>query len=193
MKLLSNPFKKAAPVRSPSDAPVQPQIMYLTSGTSVAIVQWNDRIAASMAMKHPIVHRALDKIASSVQQCRFLVQEDEYASATERSGNAAKAKKLQAVLDNPNDNMSAPMFRYWMGLTYAVYGRTPLRITMGAMDPTTANALYALDAGYVYAKRNIRGNVDRYEYGQTDTKQTFPSLESFYAKPTPGGVLAQLW
>lgn len=193
MKNPFNMFSKAAPVRSQSDAPIQPQVMYLTSGTSVAIVQWNDRIAAASAMKHPIVHRALDKIASSVQQCRFLCQEDEYATATERTVAAGKVRKIQSVLDNPNDNMAAPMFRYWLGLTYAVYGRVPVRVTTGALDPSLANALYPLDAGYVYAKHNIRGGVDRYEYGQLDTKQTFPSLAAYKANPTKGGFVAQFW
>lgn len=193
MKNPFNMFSKAAPARSPSDAPVQPQIMYLTSGTSVAIVQWNDRIAAHAAMKHPIVHRALDKLASSVQQCRFLVMEDENATATERSGKANIALKLQRVLDNPNDNMSATMFRYWMGLTYAVYGRVPLRVTLGALDDLTANALYPLDAGYVFSKQNQRGNIMGYEYGQQDNKQTFPSLLAYKQNPDGKGFVTQFW
>lgn len=192
---MKNPlfFWKAAPTRSLADAPVQPQIMYLSSGVSAAIVQWNDRIAASMAMSHPIVHRALDKIASSVQQCRFVVQRDPLATATEARGTADTMKKLQAVLDNPNDNMAAPMFRYWMGLCYAVYGRVPVRVTMSAMNPDIANALYPLDAGYVFAKQNDRGTITGYEYGQSDGKITFPALAVFKNNPTPGGFVTQFW
>lgn len=186
-------FQKAVPVRALADAPVQPQIMYLTSGTSVAIVQWNDRIAAASAMKHPIVHRALDKIASSVQQCRFLVTKDPFSTATETSGTATALKKLQAVLDNPNPEMTAPQFRYWMALTYAVYGRTPLRVTLGALDSTIANALYPLDAGFVFSKPNIYGGINAYEYGQQNDKQTFPSLTAYKANPDGKGFVTQFW
>lgn len=197
---MKNPFNmfggtttKAAPERSPTDAPLQSQVMYLSSGIGVAIVTWNDRIAAAKAMKHPIVHKALDKIASSVQQCRFLVMEDENTTTTERSGNASKMKKLQILLDNPNDEMSAPMWRYWMGLTYATYGRIPQRLTMSALDPTLANGLYPLDAGEVFAKQNQRGVITKYEYGQGETKQTFPSLSTFKQNPTANGCVIQFW
>jgi hypothetical protein len=85
------------------------------------------------------------------------------------------------------------MFRYWMGLTYATYGRIPLRITMGAVDPTTANALYPLDAGYVFAKMNTRGAIDAYEYGSGNEKTLFPSMSVYKNKPTKNGFVAQFW
>lgn len=195
---LLKPFRKAVPDRNATDAPVQPQILYLSSGVGVAIVNWSDRIAAAAAMHHPIVHRALDKIAQSVQQVRFLCVQDPFASATEARGNATKQAKIQSLLDNPNDQMPVSQFRYWMGLTYATYGRVPLRITMGAIDPTVANALYPLDAGYVYAKGNKRGGIDRYEYGLGNEAETFPSQETFKraaqdGKSTARGFVTQFW
>lgn len=190
---LLKPFRKAVPERPATDAPVQPEIVYLTSGMAVAIVQWNDRIMAAQALRHPIVHRAVDKIASSVQQVRFLVQEDENAPSTERSGTATVRKKLQVVLDNPNNDLTAAMFRYWMGLTYAVYGRLPLRVTMGAMDPTVANAIYPLDAAHVYVKQSTRGSATKYEYGTGSEKEVFPALAAFKQSPSNRGFVTQIW
>lgn len=186
-------FTKAKPERSITDAPVQPQVMYLNSGLAVALVKWDDKIAAAQAMRHPIVHRAMDKIASSVQQVRFLVQEDPYATASERRDKATQRNYIQTVLNSPNDEMAAPQFRYWMGLVYAAYGRVPMRVTTRAMDPLVANAIYPLDAAYVYAKQNGRGQITHYEYGQGDTKETYPSLTTYRQAPTPGGFAMQLW
>lgn len=187
------PFKKAekaAPQRAPSDAPIQPQIVYMAGGSAFAIVKWSDQIAANSAMSHPVVYRALDKIASSVQQVAFYVKEDPSASASERRSSRAKMADLQSLLDAPNNDMTPAQFRYWMALNYAVYGRVPYKVSFSSTDTSKPNGIYPLDPAETFAVQNARGVIEKYEYGASDAKQSLPSR----AKAGSGAAFAdQIW
>ena len=181
--------EKAAPERSASDAPVQPNIVYMSSGIGVAIVKWNDYIAVETGMRHPIVRRALNKIAESVQQVSWFAEVDPHASASDQRGKASVIRDIQGVLDSPNEQMTASMLRYWMALNYAGYGRVPLKIGMSAIG-NKVNGIYPLEARMVLAKHNARGIVDRYEYGLGQASQQYPSR----ATAAPGAnYVEQIW
>lgn len=174
----NNIFRKAAPAPTPTDAPVKPQVVYLNNGTAAAVVQWGDKIAAQAAMRHPIVYRALDKLAGSVQQVRWLAEVDPNATASERNGKSTFVRDLQQLLDVPNSDMTAEQLRYWLTLNYAAYGRAPLLVSFKATDTRMPNGLYPLETAQTYAKQNQRGQVTRFEYGQGDEKETYPSRQA---------------
>lgn len=188
------PFmRKAAPVRDAAEAPTQPHVMYLNSGVGVMVVKWSDYMAVEQGLRHPIVSKALNKIAGSVQQVPWVVQTDPKASAEEKRGKEGLIRDLQSVLDNPNDDMSAAQLRYWMALNYAGYGRVPIKVGMSAMKPDRPNGLYPLETRYVRAKQNQRGQVDSYHYGATEDSITYPSKNAFKKSPTSGGFVGQIW
>jgi len=187
------PFQtKAAPVRELSEAPKQPQVIYLNNGTGIGIIEHRDHIAMENAMRHPIIHRALDKLALSVQQARWEVVVDKYAAKADQAGKAGVIKDLQALLDSPNPEMTPAQLRYWMTLNYAGYGRVPLKIGFSATKPTVANGIYPLEVAKTIAVINDRGAVDSYKYGMGEGAQTWPSRRTW--KPgARDGFVSQIW
>lgn len=183
------PFvKKAQPV--PTDAPTQPQILHLRNGTAAMVIQWNEAIQMTQAMRHPIVYRVLDKIATSVQQLRWIVKVDTNASAVDQRGKETFIRELGGLLATPNGSMSAPMLRYWMALNYAGYGRVPLKISFAAMDQKKPNGIYPLDTRYVKVTQNDRGVPIRYAYGTGTESVTYPSKQSANAGAS---FVEQIW
>lgn len=183
-------IKKALAPRVAADAPVQPHIMYLNSGVGVAIIKWSDHMAADAALKHPIVRTALNKLAESVQQVPFKVMKDPNASDADQKGKEGFIKDLQAMLDNPNGEMTPAMMRYWLALNYAAYGRVAVKVGFGAINPERANGLYTLEARHVIAHLNSRGSAEKYDYGQGENKETLPSkLKAKIGKP----FIEQIW
>lgn len=176
---MKNPFNmfatKAAPERSPSEAPVQAEVIYLNSGIAIGIVTWSEAIAVEQAMRHPVVYRALDKIALSVQQCRWYVEEDPNAPSSERANKARVISDIQSLLDSPNGELTPAMLRYWLALNYASYGRAPLKIGFKATQQDRPNGIYPLEAKQVLAKMNDRAVAQSYEYGTGENKQTYRS------------------
>lgn len=187
------PFNvKAAPVRSSEDAPFQPDIYYMSSGYGAKIITWNQYAAMEEAMHHPIIFRALNKIAESVQTCRWFVEVDPYAAKPDQQGKAAIIKTLQSLLDSPNQDFSAAQLRYWITLNYAGYGRVPIKVGFGAVDQTKPNGLYPLETRNVQAVLNSRGAADAYIYGTGEQAQKFASRNTW--KPgTVGGFVGQIW
>lgn len=188
--------RKAAPERSPSEAPVQPSIVYTAGPVVAAILQWNDGIAMEMALRHPIASRALEKIASSVAQARWFVEADPNAPMSEQLNKQTRMKDLQALLDSPNGEMTPAMLRYWLALNYAGYGRVPLKIGFSMIDPTLPTGIYPLEVASTYAKRNIHGVIEAYEYGTGDHASKIVSRAKW--KPglengRPGGFADQIW
>lgn len=188
-------WTKAAPKQIETDAPRQPTITYMMGGT-VAVVKWNETIAAKAAMSHPIVYRALNKIAEAAGQVEWLVQEDSQATAEERSKAAPRVSDIQQLLNNPNPGMSAGMLRYWMALNFASHGRIPMRVTMSATSREKANGLYPLEASKVYVDLNERAVAQKYEYGTGDKKEIFNSKSSWDRLTADGkgkGFADQIW
>ncbi|MGL5735530.1 MAG: phage portal protein [Beijerinckiaceae bacterium] len=188
-------FKKAAPDSRPSDRPVQPEIHYLRSGVGVAIVSWSDNIAARQAMQHPIVYRALDKLASSVQQVEWFAELDPNADPKEREGKQTFVKALNGLLASPNPDLTAAQLRYWMALNYACYGRVPLKFSTSLVDSSKPNGIYPLEARLVKGEQDARGVIARFSYGEGDTKQVWPSHSSWAASGQTGarGYVAEIW
>lgn len=189
-----NFLRKAAPEREADDAPRQPEVLYLNSGMSAAIIKWNASIAAEAAMEHPIVSRALHKLASSVQQVKWFAEVDPDAATADQQGKANTIKALNALLLAPNDEMTPAMLRYWMALNYGAYGRTPIRVTHKAVERTVANGLYALETKYVQAKLNNRGSAEYYLYGSGDNKERFQSFQTWKRAGNNGqGFADTIW
>lgn len=188
------PFmRKAAPVRKPTEAPTQPHVLYLNSGIGVMVIQWNDYIAVEEGLRHPIVGKALNKIAGSVQQVPWIVQKDPKATRSEQSNNATFISDLQAVLDSPNDDMTAAQLRYWLTLNYCGYGRAPIKVGYSAVRTATPNGIYPLETRMVTAKQNARGMVENFQYGLGPDAPTYPSLATFKKNPTASGFVSQIW
>jgi hypothetical protein len=187
------PFQKAAPNRGSADGPKQPDVFYLNNGVGVAVVTWSDSIAAQQAMSHPIVYRALHKLASSVQQVKWFAEIDPDTATEDQAGKVAIIRKLNAVLNSPNDDMTPEMLRYWLALNYAVYGRAPLRVTHGALDPTVANGIYTLETKQMVAHYNQRGSVTKYDYGMGETKESYPSFLTWKNERLTKGFADMIW
>lgn len=187
-----NLFQKAAVDRKPSDTPKHYDTFYLNSGMGVALVKCNDTIMAKSAMSHPIVYRALNKIAESVQQVAWFAEEDPTATASERRDKTTFIAHLNSVLRNPNNDMTPEMVRYWMALNYASYGRIPLKVSFSAMDPKMPSGLFPLQAEYTTAKYNNQASVVEYEYGAGTEKQLYTSRH-VWKVGTKGGFVDQIW
>lgn len=188
------PFNtKAAPERELSESPRQPEIFYLDNNIGVAVIKWNDYIQAQEAMKHPIVFRALNKIAESVQQVGWKVQDDPEATDAERRGNETFKRDLQAVLNCPNEEMTPAMLRYWMALSFACYGRVPFKVGVSAMNLMRPNGIYPLEARHVRAQLDQRGVATEFEYGAGDRKEVYPSFKRHERNPTSKGFANQIW
>jgi phage portal protein BeeE len=164
-------FFKAAPVRKPNEAPRAP--LGLIGRQTKNIIEYNNVVAAERAMQHPIVFRALHKLASSVAQVQWYAEPDPDVVASERAG-AAVIKTINSVLASPNDNMAPDMLRYWLALTLACYGRIPFKVGISGVN-NQLNAVYPLDARYVRATLDPRGNVREYEYGSESDREVMPT------------------
>jgi hypothetical protein len=186
-------FGKAAPVRAEVDAPLQTNVFYLENGLGVMTIKWDDYIAVEEGLRHPIVYRALTKIAESVQQCRWFVEVDPYALPSERQGKERQIKDLQALLESPNPDLTAAQLRFWMGLNYASYGRVPVKIAMSAISPDRPSGIYPLEAKKVRAKINQRGTVAAYIYGEGEAQQEWPAKSEFNPASHKQGFVGQIW
>lgn len=185
-------FGKAAPERSVIDIPLQPEIFYLSTGVGVALVRFDEYIAMEEALRHPIVYRALTKIAESVQQVRWFAEVDPNALPTEQTGKARQIKELQALLDSPNPDLTPAQLRYWLALNYAGYGRVPFKIAFSAISPEKPTGIYPLEAKQVRAVINERGTVASYKYGMGVNEQEWPSRAEW--RPTSSrGFVEQIW
>lgn len=152
---------KAAPQRNPKDAPVNP-IMALWGAAKRPTVSYPNAIAAERALQHPIVYRALNKLASSVQQVRWFAEPDPMVNASEQAG-AAVIKALNNLLLSPNDTLAPDQLRYWLTLTFAVYGRAAFKVGTGVNK--MPNGIYPLDSRWVKSISDNRGIIKEYEYG----------------------------
>ena len=89
-------FLKKRPERKPDDAPEQPNVFHLGGG--ILLVRWNESIQAAAALKHPLVYRALNKIAESVGQIRWFAEVDPYAAKSDQRGKASVIDELNGLL-----------------------------------------------------------------------------------------------
>jgi hypothetical protein len=167
-------FKSRAERRD-TDAPMQPQVLYLQGGMAVGLIQWSASIAAKEAMKHPIVYRAVDKLAASVQRVPWKVEVDKEAAAADQLNKETARKRILETLNSPNDNITHRNLRYWMGLNFALYGRVPFSVGVGKVSKLPSG-IYPLTADQTRVHMNARGVVDSYVYGTGESEQTYDSL-----------------
>lgn len=161
------PFtRKAAPVREESADPGRPGAY---RRGQVAIISYSDVVSADAALKHPVIARCLNIIASAVQSVGWFAEEDPNASTEERAGKTRIIASLNSLLQSPNDRMTGELFRYWMAQNYALFARVPFLVGTGAAGG--ANAIYPLDAKLVTAVNNDRALIDHYEYGVGASEQ----------------------
>lgn len=162
---------KAAPTRNSNEAPRAPAFNF--GGRQVRLVDYRNVIAADRALQHPVIFRCLSKIATSVQQVRWYAEADPDVVATAQAG-ANVIKALNALLQTPNDSMAADQLRFWMALSYAVYGRAPFKVG-SAGTSGVSTGIYALDAAFVTAKINRKGQIKEYKYGQGEGAESLPT------------------
>lgn len=171
-----NPFqRKAAPVRRDSDTPNSPLMTWQSSkGTQVRVITYDEAMAAEEAMKHPVIFRIVNKIATAVQTVQWYAEADPDAKGADRA-SASSIKAINSLLKSPNDNAPPDMLRAWMAMTYALYGRVPFKV--GVSVDNTPNGIYPLDAKYVTGRPNSRGVIESYQYGfsETDKSNTLPT------------------
>lgn len=191
------PFKtetKAAPERAATAAPKQPQVMYLRNGTAALIIDYHDYADAQVALKHPIIYRALNKLCTAMQQARWFVELDPNAPEEDRAGKDQFIKDLQSVLDSPNNDMTSAQLRYWMALNYLLYGRVPTKFGFSSIKPNKLNAIYTLETQRVHAELSQRGAVVGFEYGTGNEKQRFMSKETWEKSTDKSkGFVNQIW
>jgi len=184
--------QKAAPERSIADAPVQPDVFYLNSETGVAILRADDYVSMENALRHPIIYRALQKIAEAVQQVRWITEVDPYAPASDRAGKSRVITEIQSLLDHPNPDLTAAQLRYWLALNYAGYGRVAFKLAFSAVHPERATGIYPLESKLVQVKLNERGIVSAYIYGLGVEAKEWPSRVTW--KPgAKDGFVGQIW
>lgn len=167
-------FRKAAPVRSPTAQPASPVGAWTAERRPA--VSYAEAISAQEALKHPVVFRCLNKIASAAASVNWYVEQDMDVPASERA-NATTLKKLNALLQSPSDTWTRAQLIYWMALNYACYGKIPFKVGVGATDPNIPNGIYPLTARWVTERRDERGLVVGFRYGETDTREVYPTRQ----------------
>ena len=185
-------FNKVAPDRRQVDPPTVQGIEFLPGAGGIALVKWNDAIAAREAMTHPIVYRALNKLAEAVQQVKWYAEIDEEAPKADQRQKEKIVENINDLLHNPNDNMSPAMLRYWMALNYASFGRVPLKVSFSATEPDRPNGIYPLEADKVSVISNNRGTPAKYKYGSGQSAEEYVSR--YFWKPSERkGFVDQIW
>lgn len=170
-----NPFstKSRAPERNASDDP-NARILKRFTRTGRPSATYNEVLEAQAAMCHIVAYRCLDKIATTMQGCTFYIERDPEVPKSFRT-NAKTIERLEAVLASPNANMNGRQLRYWLALSYAAFGRIPLKVGVAA-SMRVPNGIYPLEAGLTEALYNNAGEIYAYKYGKDSDALTIPSL-----------------
>lgn len=161
-------FKRAAPVRNPTDQPVSP-ISVWASGRAPT-VSYMEAVSAEAALKHPVIFRCLNKLGSAVASVEWYAEEDPDVVAADRASKTW-IKALNNLLQSPNDNWPRSTLLYWMALNYACYGRIPFKVGVGPTEPYMPTGIYPLTARFVEAIRDERGIITAYKYGYGETNK----------------------
>jgi hypothetical protein len=170
MKIDLNFFRqKARPIRAAIDDPIKNAIRLFSNGNKVGITYW-DVVNAERAMQHPVARRCIHKIGLACQDVKWYAEQDPNSS---EKVSKADLKKLNNVLENPNDNMDAAQLRYWLGLNKAVYGRFAIKI--GALTTGGPNAIYPLAQRSFKTVFANNGAISEYRYGDDQRYESLPT------------------
>jgi phage portal protein BeeE len=165
---------RRAPDRTGKDDPSK-AVRSNRGGVPKSLVQFQDKVLAENAMRHPVLYRVLHKISSSVMGVPWYAEADPEAPSGVRA-NAQTIKDLNDLLQAVNDTYSPSMLRYWFTLNFAVYGRFAYKI---GVSPTRnlPNAIYPLRVDRVKRRYNGAGTVIGYSYGSEGSKNVdvFPT------------------
>jgi phage portal protein BeeE len=180
---------KKKPERPVSDEPESPII--IMANQSVRFLSSAAIMTAEMAQrKSPQLYRITNFIASTVQAVPWFCEPDPDVVAMDRAGNS-KIKAINDLLRSPNDTFTAEQFRYWTTLNLMLYARTHFKV---GVSPATGlpNGMYPLAAKHVNGVLNSRGTVDKYEYGQGESKVTLPSRRQAEKALVPTAYAAEI-
>jgi len=167
-------FIKRKPDRVDTDEPISP--VYVISGQPVRYLSAAAVMTAEQAQrKSPQLYRITNYISSAVQSVPWYVEKDPNEAPSNQPGeqSSSRIKALNELLKYPNDSFTAPQLRYWLTLNLMLYARAHFKV--GVTSNGTPNGIYPLAAKYVKGILNTRGIVDSYEYGQGDSKVTYPT------------------
>ena len=168
MGWFDNIFTKKAPERKPSDQPASPGVVW---GGPRQTVTYQESVTAHAALKHPILYRCLNKIASAVASVEWYAEQDPNVPVSERA-NATTLKALNALLQSPNEVYTHSQLLYWMALNYASYGQVPFKVGVSSVGPTFyPTGIYPLTARYLSTKFDSRGLVEAFTYGEGGSAQ----------------------
>lgn len=173
MGFFDNIFQKAKPVRSEATQPVSPLGSWSIQRRQT--VSYQEAIAAEAALKHPVVFRCLNKIASAGASVNWYAEPDTDLAPADRS-KAKVIKDLNSLLQSPSDVWTRWQLVYWMTINYACYGRIPFKVGVSAVEPHAATGIYPLTARFVTAQRDARGLVVAYKYGDGGSNDSQNSL-----------------
>jgi phage portal protein BeeE len=186
-------IEKAAPARALQDAPKIPLGQFMANMPRM-VLPYNAAIEAAEAMKHPVVYRILNKIASSVQSVNWYAEHDKSAKGESKAAQG-DVNAVNKLLSSPNDTMTGAQLRYWMALNFAAYGRIPFKVGVGVSGK--ANGIYPLEARFVKAYTDSRGYVTTYQYGyevgSTPAKHMNTRAQAIRTKTTDEGWASEIY
>lgn len=163
--------KKAAPARSASADP-NASILKRFANMALGKTTYAAGQKAERAMDHIVVYRCLDKIGLTMQGVRWYVERDPDVPKSFRT-NEKTVAALEAMFQAPNSDLNAAFMRYWMAITYAAFGRVPLKA--GTNADGIPNALYTLDPRLTEPKRSASGEIFEFTYGNGADAIRIPS------------------
>lgn len=164
-----------APDRDPADD-VANQLRYKYSGFS-SPVSTLARQTAEAAMLNPIIYRCVNKIAETVQGIDWYVEKigaDE-SRQDKRVYIDSIEKSVQALLDYPSEDLSAPQLKYWLALNMALYGNVFLKIGVDRFKGV-ANGIYPLLTAKTYQTiSETTGQITGYNTWSPDGEIRIPT------------------
>src|SRR5262245_10564090 len=168
-------FRKAAPVRNPADQPPSP--IGVWDGERRQAVTYLESVKAEEALKHPAIYRCLSKLCSATSSVDWYCEQDPDVPPSDRVGPSV-IKAINSLLQSPSEIWTRSQLIYWMTLNYACYGRVPFKVGVSAVAPNNPTGIYPLTARFVETKKDKKGIVVAYVYGQGSDQQTWPTRKA---------------
>lgn len=169
------PFTRAKkPERSPSGDPTR--FFRIGFAGPRAAVSYRQAVIAADAVLHPTVHKCLRKIGTSVATVDWeVIQAKRVRRGAAAEGESASKlmPKLQAMLDDPSDDVSDDATRMLMAVYLAAFGRFYLKITRDTQG--VPSAIYVLSPARVKEISNQAGIITSFEYAAGAGRETIPT------------------
>lgn len=152
------------------DVPISPNNTVGKSKETRVAASYSTGISVEQALKHPVGIRCVQKLATAVQTVEWVAEKDPNSKV---AADESTIEALNKMLRDPNANMTAQMFRYWMTVNMALRGRCLFKVSKNALG--IPQALYPLDSQALKRTLNKHGEVEKYTYGLGKDAQTSPS------------------